>query len=310
MSSVKDVIIYMHGITPAREPQRHTQDYDALESLLIPELRARGKAYPQHRIDMEWGFDAPSVSTKDRILAATERMLAETVSEIAGQNRDLTLNPLRPVHELVRQYFILGLADMFYYVSEDGKADVRQNILNTLLDRLPPLGPDETYSFTIVAHSAGSAIMHDLLFIIFGGSSKSFLSGESAGRLQTLQEYARLGKVFVKCFVTIGALITPLIVRSRKMLEMIYNNGTLDGKLDLDSIGIRAGPIGTSRWLNFWDKDDPVSFPVAFLYHDPDDLVRDYYVDIGDIFPLVHMGYWSSKKVAEIIAEDYPVIVD
>ena len=305
MPGERDVIIYMHGITPARNPQPHRPDYDSLEALLQPAFEARGKRYPRFRIDMEWGFSAPGVTTQDRILADVERVLTEKVEALSQQAQDLTLNPLRPLHTLVRQNFILGLADMFYYVSEDGKAEVRQNILNTLLAKLPPLGADNVYGLTIVAHSAGAAIMHDLLYIIFGGSSKSFLTGDSAGRLRVLQDYARQGKVLVRCFITLGAPITPLIVRSHNMLGKIHNQGRLDGRLDLAGIGIRAGPNGTSRWLNFWDKDDPVSFPVAFLYDNPDGLVEDHHVDIGDIFPLVHLRYWSSKQIAEIIADRF-----
>lgn len=305
MPGVKEVIVYIHGIAPAREPRPHKPDYDSFESLLKPALQMRGKRYPDHRIDIEWGFGAPGLVTQDRILADTERLLTEQVDALSRQARDFTLNPLRPVHTLVRQNFLLGLADMFFYVSEDGKAEVRQNVLNTLLNGLPPLEAGETYSLTIVAHSAGTVIMHDLLFIIFGGSSRSYLSGDAVGRLQVLQEYARQGKVFIRCFLTLGSPITPLIVRSGRLLERIYNNGALDGRLDLEGIGVRAGPLGSSRWLNFWDKDDPVSFPVAFLYNDPLNLVEDHHVDIGDIFPLVHLAYWSSKRIAEIVAEQY-----
>jgi len=306
MPSAREVIIYIHGITPAPDPQIHKRDYNSFETLLIAELHTRNKHYPRKRIDIEWGFDLPGITTKDRILAATERALFQKVDEISDKHFDTTVNPLRLLHYIIRKNFVLGVADMFYYVSEDGKAEVRRNVLNTLLDQLPPLGNDESYSFTIVSHSAGTVIMHDLLFIIFGGSSKSFLSGAAEQRLRVLQDYAKAGKVFIKCFVTLGSPITPMIVRSGTLLDRIYNGGKLNGKLDLESIGIRTSATGaSSRWLNFWDKDDVASFPVAFLYQDPDNLVEDHYVDIGDLFPDVHLAYWSSQKIAEIIADRY-----
>lgn len=48
-----------------------------------------------------------------------------------------------------------------------------------------------------------------------------------------------------------------------------------------------------------------IGFPVAFLYHNPDNLVEDFYLDIGDVFPRVHLAYWSTKRVAAIVAERY-----
>ena len=99
-----------------------------------------------------------------------------------------------------------------------------------------------------------------------------------------------------------GSPITPLIVRSGKLLKTIFN----DGKLDLDSIGICKSTSGvSSRWLNFWDKDDVIAFPLAFFYDDPDELVKDIHVNIGSCFPCVHNAYWSSKKIVRIIAEKY-----
>ena len=58
-------------------------------------------------------------------------------------------------------------SDIFYYISEDGKAAVRKNVLTKILNNLPTLKDNESYSFNIIAHSAGTVIMHDLLFIIF-----------------------------------------------------------------------------------------------------------------------------------------------
>lgn len=51
MANAKDVIVYIHGITPTSQPKVHHQDYDAFEALLKAELGARDKPYPEHRID-------------------------------------------------------------------------------------------------------------------------------------------------------------------------------------------------------------------------------------------------------------------
>lgn len=303
MPGKKEVIIYIHGITPSPDPKLHKENFNSFENLLCSALEKRGKNYPAQRVEVEWGFELPSISTKDKILAEVERYLYQQVDEIADKHWDFTINPTRFIYNAIRKNFLLGFSDMFYYVSEDGKAEVRQNVFNTLLDNLPDLKDDEVFNFTIVSHSAGSVIMHDVLYILFGGSSDSYLKERTEiDKLEKVQRYAQNGQLFIKCFITLGSPITPMIVRSGKLLEMIHN----DEKLALDSIGIRKGPGGeNSKWLNFWDKDDVISYPVEFLYQNPSGLLEDHYVDISDSFPDVHNAYWSSKKIAEIVAEKY-----
>jgi hypothetical protein len=299
----KEVVIFIHGITRSPEPVVHTQDYDDFEDLLKEEFKKRDKKYPSQRIDIEWGFKLPSITTGDRILADTEKYLYDNVKKISGDHFDFTINPLRFVFNNIRKEFFMGFADLFYYVSEDGKEEVRKNVFNTLLNKLSPLKDDESYTLTIVAHSAGSVIMHDILFILNGGSSKSFVTDpQDFQKLELLKSYAAQGKLRLKCFVTIGSPIAPLIVRSRKLLDLIYNNGAY-GKIDPEGIGLKVYPDFKSIWLNFWDKDDIISSPVAFLYYDRNGHISDIYADIGDSFPSVHSKYWCSPKIAKTVAE-------
>ena len=303
MPEKKEVIIYIHGITPAPDPKLHKDNFNSFENLLCSALEKRGKNYPAQRVEVEWGFDLPSISTKDKHLSDVEKYLYQRVDELADKHWDFTIIPTRFIYNVIRKNFLLGFSDMFYYVSEDGKEQVRQNVFNTLLENLPDLKRDEVYCFTIVSHSAGTVIMHDILYILFGGSSKSFLKKRSEiAKLKKLQGYAKNDQLFIKCFITLGSPITPMIIRSGKLMEMIHN----DEKLALESIGIRKGASGeNSKWLNFWDKDDVISYPVEFLYKNPSGFLEDHYVDIGDSFPNVHNAYWSSKKIAEIVAEKY-----
>lgn len=300
---MKEVIIYIHGITPSPKSKPHTPDYEAFEKVLTKQLNKHNKRYPDHSIYIEWGSDLPSNTTNDRKLAPTENILLQKVNEISDKHCDCTINPLRLVYNVIRKNFVLGFADMFYYVSEDGKAEIRKNVLSTVLNKLPPLENGEVYSFTIVSHSAGTVIMHDLLFIIFGGSSNSYLTDPNdKNLLKGLQNYANNGRVHIKCFVTMGSPITPLIVRSKTLLDALFAGQ----RLDPDRIGIRPSTKGdSSHWLNFWDKDDIISYPLAFLYNNPNNLIEDYYINIGGFFPSVHNAYWSSEKVAKIIAKKY-----
>jgi hypothetical protein len=146
--------------------------------------------------------------------------------------------------------------------------------------------------------------MHDLLFIIFGGSSKSFLvKKEDQDSLDKLKDYARQGRVVVRCFVTMGAPVAPLVVRSNKLLDIFYHDGKFDGKLDLKDIGLCKED--KSKWLNFWSKDDILSCPAEFLYNNSDNLLEDCHVNVGKLIGVNHNRYWASDEVARIVADRY-----
>jgi len=298
----QNVIIYIHGITPAPAPGLHKRDYDSFAALLNDALTDLGKIPPEHRIDVEWGYRGPTIATDDKILAETERYLHQQAEEIADQNWDYTVNPLRMVYTTIRKSFMLGFSDMFYYIAEDGKEAVRQNVLSTILHKLQPLADGDSYAVTIVSHSAGTVIMHDLLYLIFGGGTKHFLKDPvDVNLLVKLKGLALNGRFRVRLFVTMGSPITPMIVRSKTLLETINNKGQLNGKIPLDTLGV----TGNARWLNFWDKDDIISYPVEFLYRNDNGFLRDCAVDIGDTFPDVHSAYWEAEEVARVVAERY-----
>jgi hypothetical protein len=297
---MKEIIIYIHGINPDIKPKNHIEQYDNFEQNLKKALVKSGKNYPQHRIDIEWGSNLPQILTQDKILADTERKIFRKLRKLSEKIWDFTLNPLRIIHNLIRKSFILGFADLFYYISEDGKEEIRKNVLGEILNKINDLGNDDEYILTIISHSAGTIIMHDLLFIIFGGSSRSYLSKAADKKLlKKFINMAKKGKLRIKLFVTLGSPITPLIVRSGNMLRTIHSDKVLEPR----SIGIRCSSSFDSKWLNFWDKDDVISYPLSFLYDNSGKMIEDIYVDTGDFFPWVHNYYWGSKKIAKIIAD-------
>ena len=94
------------------------------------------------------------------MLAPAELKIFDKVKKIFKENRDFTLNPLRCVYNAIRESFVFGIADMFYYVSEDRKAAVRENVLTHFLGHSlvqPMVEPmsrgTEQYSLTIISHS-------------------------------------------------------------------------------------------------------------------------------------------------------------
>ncbi len=63
--------------------------------------------------------------------------------------------------------------------------------------------------------------------------------------------------------------------------------------------------ISGRRWLNIWDKDDPIAWPVEALMDTPrgKQYAEDAYVDVSDFVGKAHDRYWRSRKVHEITAE-------
>jgi hypothetical protein len=53
------------------------------------------------------------------------------------------------------------------------------------------------------------------------------------------------------------------------------------------------------RWINSWEKDDPIAWPVEPLMSGAGDVVVDRYVDVSND-PID--AYWASASVHDLIA--------
>lgn len=67
-------------------------------------------------------------------------------------------------------------------------------------------------------------------------------------------------------------------------------------------------PRVKAEWINFYDPDDPIGYPLQKLNDAYEKVVSaDREVNVGRIYsswnPLSHMGYWSDKDVINPIAE-------
>lgn len=290
------MLIYLHGITPSPTPESHQVDYDTFHNGIKSCLKD-----DSIRLDIEWGYDNESIQTNDKMLAPVEQMLLNEVQKVVDNTMDYSLNPLRFLHNEIRRTFLLGFADIFYYVSEDGKSEIRRNVFNRFIKEVYKY-INEDIDFTIICHSAGTIIMHDLLYVLFGTGNNHFLDKKSAPLLDTIKNKFKSNHFRLRNFITLGSPITPLAVRSQNLLGRFYNDGKTLGKIKEVDLGIRVNiKSHKTYWLNFWDKDDIISFPVAFLYENKDKLIRDYHPDVGDLFPAVHNKYWSSERVHIIL---------
>jgi hypothetical protein len=300
--------IFIHGVTPDEYPGDHDPEYNTLYNQIQAALKQHGKApFQELPLKIEWGWRDPNsadpASPNDSYLAEVERKVATQSFAMEAGTWDFTLNPERLLNKMLRKFILFGASDLIYYASADGEATIRSHVFSDIGKVIDGLleDPDARVSITLVGHSAGSLIAHDLLYHLFGRGKES--QYEEVRKVHALTETDN-PRLRLRRFYTMGSPITPLIFRANSLITKIHDNDLLD-PIDL---GMRPEDgLSNPRWVNFWDKDDIASYPLNFLYkQNPDDkVVVDQYVNIGDFFPNVHNAYWSHALVAQGIASTF-----
>ena len=133
---VREVMVYVHGVTP-RGQHSHAEDYRGLHD----GLRRHNAAIPGDFCGVEWGWDPTGGKGRShQLLDKAEEELGRRAMDAVGDHGDFTLNPLRAAVDKFRGLMMFGFADMFYYVSQDGKNAVRYALAKTVVDYLGALG--------------------------------------------------------------------------------------------------------------------------------------------------------------------------
>jgi hypothetical protein len=86
------------------------------------------------------------------------------------------------------------------------------------------------------------------------------------------------------------------------------NGGSKPNRLTAEHYGLTTnpeafGPLRGPRWVNFWDKDDPIAWPVEPLMLQTPDVVKDMYVDVSDDITNAHGEYWKNENFQKLVAE-------
>jgi len=315
MNAWKEITIYVHGITPQEKVKSHTSTYKNLHKMINDELNKLGKNTLGKALFVEWGWKGSK--GQDKYLAKAERKIGELTLAKIDKAKDKTINPLRYFLRDARSLFLYGIADMFYYVSSDGQESVRKNVFDKIFKELAKLSKagksiPEGLSLTCIGHSAGTVILHDLLYIIFSKRYKTVKELPvykylNKTLLNDIIVLGRNNQIRLRKFYTFGSPITPLFFRSNHMIDMVIKNyRKKKGFLKPEEIGIfDCNDLKNPRWLNFWDKDDIIAYPLEFLYDNRKAVIEDHYINVSDSVRKAHGEYWSSKKMAKYIAESY-----
>jgi hypothetical protein len=305
MAAPFEIVLYVHGVSQSLEGRDHDIEYGVLHH----GIARRREDWPGRYMGVEWGWNHTSGGARSHeLLTDAQRVLGERVIPAVLGKRDFTLNPGRVVVNKLRPLTLYGFGDVFYYVSTDGKRAVRSAVVSQIVDYMNHTDAwDQSLSLTLLGHSAGSVVAFDFLFFLFFADLRDFVCDDDPCRdgAIKLRQMAQEGRLRVRRLVTFGSPITMLACRSDAVLRILAANG----KLQPRDYGLTSRVKGGSRlegprWINLWDKDDPIAWPVEPLMATPGrrSYAEDIYVDVSDSMSRSHDMYWRSDAVQEIIA--------
>jgi len=294
----EEYLIYIHGVSQEYNKPHH-EAYDYLHNGISNHISPSSEWHNAKRCDVEWGWNHQCEETPEghHLLAKAQDVLADRIFPKIEEAFDPSLNPARLILPGARELMLKGFSDMFYYASEDGQNSVRLEVASTILaanDIQNRLAEERPFSLTLLGHSAGSVIAFDLLLYLFskdGGnarssepSQKSFINFNASSvrnalklkmkvgnslesNLEKLRKMAQEGKIRVRRLVTFGSPISKLAFRRDDFLEILANGDRLNPReLGLDrNPEVFGARLEGPRWINLWDKDDIIAWPVEPL---------------------------------------------
>lgn len=192
------------------------------------------------------------------------------------------------VRQLFIDYMNLGLA---YNRSEN--TGLYQAIHNRISESMKKLATHrhidtEKTPLVLMAHSFGSVIMSHYIQDIRNASSET-------GKQHQMSEFER--------FETLAGVITcgsPLA---------IYDSLTERLPSPISKVGsqLNEGLRERVKWLNFYDKDDVVAYPMKNISQEYSEAVSgDFEINVGSAAtswnPACHTGYWEDKDFFRPVA--------
>jgi len=299
-----EVPVFIHGISPDKDPVPSKQEYQKLFGRVKDKL----KAYPEkqklsdEKIFVTWGVPNPPQSGgTNQYLAEVERKIQAKVKEAMGTAYSTPFG----LTGYFRDLLFFGISDLFYYLSADGELDLREHIFGQIARAIQKLdkGPEDHFSLTIFGHSAGSVIAHDLLYHLFSDKKHESEKGtDYREEIDVLRGMVDKGRLRVRRLYTFGSPISLLVLRATSLV----NKFRTDKPYKPEVIGFKSdNELGKPRWVNFWTRHDLASYPVEFLYENEEGLIEDRQIS-SSLSPIsAHTGYWTSDEMADHIANTF-----
>lgn len=213
-------------------------------------------------------------------------VLSESERELWDQ-----LSSKNDLHWVVlRQFIINYLGDAFAYqvVPEDPNSpyhQIHEKVHESILDLRRKLG-DKDKPVIIIAHSLGSVIMFNYIWDRQNWDEEIKKGKDPYGATQFERMETLAG------FVTSGSPI-PLYTLAYDPVEPIdFPPDTLPDNLKKEA-----------KWLNFFDVNDVLGWPLKTLNASYKNTVTDdLKINVG-LTPLCHHGYWTNDNFTEPVAQ-------
>jgi len=143
----------------------------------------------------------------------------------------------------------------------------------------------------------GSIIAHDFLYNTF----REDVSSETDKVNVLRRDLVDKSRLRVRRLFTFGSPISLSIFRKQKLIDLVKD----DEKIGVQELGFRQDDeLSFPRWVNYWDKDDVISYPLAFLYETfgENKVVEDKNIDVSDLVSSAHGKYFESEEMAKDMA--------
>jgi hypothetical protein len=293
--------VYIHGVVADKSRRsKHTGDYEALRDGINGALVQGAKPLPKvgDSVTIEWGWGTRQAADTAS-LARAQSHVADRVAAATPRDRTgFTSLVFAPAVEPVRDLLMLGWSDILYYAGKGGKQRVRSLVWNEILDGV---GTEDKTDLTLISHSAGTLIAHDLLYWIFSGDRGEEMD---APGMPDPEKFAAAKRNWrIRRLVTIGSPISALLVRSAAVTDIMA--GSRSARLDATKMGLgkRSHSGADPVWLNVWDRHDVLSYPIKPFYEGVE--IHDLYPDHSDSLLGSHEAYWRAPCVHRKLAEKW-----
>lgn len=290
---LQHVIFLIHGIgdgTPG-------DDFDKFEQLLKDAYCQRNKLTAA---DWKKKFKVQGIVWDPATTDPETAIYSRSFGSLRPSDRSLVAetNPILAALSLPntrawRYFMTFFVGDAIAYVDEFDNG-IRRKVWEQMATVLKPHSAAGPPDFSIVGHSLGSVIAYDFVHALNTAPGKIFdLSPDLAKNIVLpASQITALQKGFTN-LITLGSPIALFWMRRRDLWQN-------------DFVGLRNPVQGSRRWLNFWDNEDIIAYPLRNFFadgHIEDIRIEDIRFDTSIMMPWAHTGYWKNKALAERVAE-------